>query len=97
MNAQRPPVRLTARALTFGSLAAAALLGLSLVLGVAGQSSMAGLVGNMGVVVLLATPVAGLVTTWWEVRVMRPAHGWLAVAVLAVLFLAVIVALTARV
>lgn len=97
MIAPRAPVRLTTRALTVGSLGAAALLGLSLALGVAGQSDIAQLVGNIGVVVLLLTPVAGLITTWWELRIPRPAHAWIAVAVLAVLFLATIIALLARV
>ena len=96
MNARRPPVRLTTRALTFGSLAAATLLALGLGLGVAGQSAIASLVGNVGVVVVLATPVAGLVATWWELRVMRPTRAWMAAAVLGVLVLATLVALTAR-
>jgi hypothetical protein len=96
MSAQRPPVRLTARALTFGSLGSAALLALGLGLGVAGQSGIASMVGNIGVVVLLATPVAGLVATWWELRVMRPTHAWLAAAVLGVLALATLIALLAR-
>lgn len=97
MTDPRPTVHLTARALTAGSLTAAALLALGLALGVAGQSAIAGLVGNIGVMVLLATPVAGLLTTWWELRVLRPTHAWLAIAVLLVLGLATIVALAARV
>lgn len=97
MIAGRPPVRLTTRVLTFGSLGAAAIMGLSLALGAAGQSAVASLVGNLGVVVLLATPVAGLVATWFELRRVRPMHGWLAVAVLFVLVLATIVALATRV
>ena len=96
MSAKRPPVRLTARALTLGSLTAAALLALGLALGVAGQTGIASLIGNIGVAVLLATPVAGLLATWSELRALRPTHAWLAVAVLAVLTLATIVALAAR-
>jgi hypothetical protein len=96
MSEQRPPVRLTARALTLGSLTAAALLGLSLVVGFAGAREIGSLLGNTGVVVLLLTPVAGLIATWSELRALRPAHAWLAVAVLAVLTLATIVALAAR-
>jgi hypothetical protein len=87
---------LTTRALTFGSLAAAALFALGLALGVAGQSAIASLIGNIGVMVLLLTPVAGLIATWSELRALRPTHAWLAVAVLAVLALATIVALAAR-
>jgi hypothetical protein len=96
VTSERPPVRLTTRALTFGSLAAAALLAVGLAFDVAGQSAMASLIGNIGVVVVLATPVAGLVATWWELRHSRPTHAWLAVAVLAVLLLATVVALAAR-
>lgn len=96
MNAPRPPVRLTARALTAGSLGAAALLGLSLVVGFVGAREVGSLVGNIGVVVLLLTPVAGLIATWSELRALRPTHAWLAVAVLLVLLLATVVALAAR-
>jgi hypothetical protein len=77
-------------------LAAAALLGIGLVLDVAGQSELGKLVGDLGVVALLVTPVAGLVATWSELRIPRPAHAWLAVAVLLVLALATLVALLAR-
>jgi hypothetical protein len=94
--APRPPVRLTTRALTVGSLCAAALLGLSLVLKFGGAVAVAGVVGNVGVIVLLLTPVAGLIATWLELRGLRPAHAWLAVAVLLVLGLATLIALLAR-
>jgi hypothetical protein len=96
VTSERPPVHLTARVLTAGSLASAALLGLSLVLYLAGQAN-ARLVGDFGILVLLGTPVAGLGSTWWELRRSRPTHAWLAVAVLLVLLLATVVALTARV
>jgi small-conductance mechanosensitive channel len=82
--------------LTLGSLAAATILGLSLVLDVSGQTAAAGLAGNLGVLVLLFTPVAGLLATWSELRIARPAHGWMAVAVLVVLGLATLIALLAR-
>ncbi|MEO8625687.1 MAG: hypothetical protein ABI452_03215 [Candidatus Limnocylindrales bacterium] len=97
MNVHRSPVRLTTRALTVGSLGAAVILGLSLALDVAGQADIATLMGNAGIVVLLLTPVAGLVTTWWELRATRPTHALLAVAVLGVLFLATVIALLPRV
>ena len=96
MTDERPPVRLTTLTLTYGSLSAAALLGLGLVLDVAGQSAIAGLVGNIGVVVLLLTPVAGLIATWSELRHLRPTHAWLAVAVLAVLAISTLVAFATR-
>jgi len=95
MNAQRPRVQLTARVLTAGSLGAAALLGLSLVLDLAGQAQ-ARVVGEFGVVVLLGTPVAGLVSTWSELRHLRSTHARLAIAVLLVLGLATLMALLAR-
>jgi hypothetical protein len=82
--------------LTWGSLIAAAILGLGLVLGVAGQSEIAIVAGEVGVVVLLGTPAAALVATWWELRELRPTHAWLAIAVLLVLGLATLVALLAR-
>ncbi len=93
---ERPPVQLTARVLTVGSLSAAALVGLGFVVALADAREIGSLVGNIGVAVLLITPVAGLVTTWAELRALRPTHAWLAVAVLAVLALATIVALAAR-
>ncbi len=96
MSAVRPPVRLTSRVLTLGSLGAAAVLGVSLALDVLGQAEPARLAGVVGVLVLLGTPVAGLVATWWELRPMRPTHAWLAVAVLGVLLLATVIALAAR-
>jgi hypothetical protein len=97
MSDQRPTAHLTSRVLTAGSLGAAGLVGLGLVLALAGAREIGGLVGNIGVIVLLMTPVAGLVATWSELRALRPTHAWLAVAVLAVLTLATIVALAARV
>jgi hypothetical protein len=96
MTVERPPVHLTSRVLTIGSLTAATILGLSLALDVAGQSGIANSVGNVGIVVLLGTPVAGLVATWSELRKVRPLSAWLAVAVLVVLGLATIIALAAR-
>jgi hypothetical protein len=96
MNEIRPSTRLTTRALTYGSLSAATLLAFGLVLGFAGAVDAGSLGGNVGVVVLLITPVVGLIATWSEVRIARPAHGWLAVAVLLVLFLATLIALATR-
>jgi uncharacterized membrane protein len=97
MNDPRPPARLTSRVLTLGSITAAAILGLGLVLGFAGSSELGSLVGNVGVAVLLVTPAAGLVATWFELKSLRPTHAWLAVAVLFVLILATIVSVAARV
>lgn len=96
MNAPRPPVRLTSRVLTLGSLGAAVILGVGLVLGFAGLRDAAAVAGNVGVVVLLATPAVGLVATWSELKRSRPTHAWMAVAVLAVLGLATLIALLAR-
>lgn len=95
MNAERPPVRLTSRVLTLGSLAAAAILGVGLVAKLAGVTGFESL-GNVGVVVLLLTPVAGLIATWSELRRLRPTHARLAIAVLGVLTLATVIALLAR-
>lgn len=96
MTPARAPVRLTSRTLTVGTVAAAVLMGVGLALDVAGQEAAAGLLGNVGVVLLLATPVAGLVATWWELRGPRPRAAWLAIAVLCVLALATVVALLTR-
>ena len=96
MNAVRPPVRLTSRVLTLGSLAAAAILGLGLVVGLAGMKELGGFVGNIGVVVLLLTPVSGLIATWLELRAVRPRYAWIASAVLGVLAVATVVALVTR-
>jgi hypothetical protein len=67
-----------------------------LVLALAGALEIGSLIGNIGVIVLLGTPVAGLIATWSELRVPRPTHAWLAVAVLGVLMLATVIALLAR-
>lgn len=82
--------------MTLGSIGAAAILGMSLILGIGGRADVAGLIGNVGVIVLLGTPVAGLVTTWLELRALRPTHALLAVAVLGVLGLATLIALIPR-
>ena len=92
MTGQRPPVHLTARVLSYGSLTAAGLLGLSLALDVAGITDVAAPVGFVGVIALLLTPATGLAATWWELRAIRPLHAWLAVAVLGVLGIATLVA-----
>jgi hypothetical protein len=97
MNAVRPPVRLTSRILSAGSIVAATILGVSLALDIAGQTEPARLAGVIGVLVLLVTPAAGLIATWWELRPLRPTHAWLAVAVLGVLLLATAIALLPRV
>ena len=96
MTSPRPPVSLTTRALTFGSLSAAALLGQGLVLVFAGALEVGKFIGNIGVIALLLTPVAGLIATWAELRHLRPTHARLAIAVLLVLGLATVVALAAR-
>jgi hypothetical protein len=96
MTPARAPVTLTTRALTLGTLVSAALLGVGLALDVAGLADAGGQVGNIGVVLLLATPVAGLLTSWWELRGVRPRAAWLAVAVLCVLALAILVAVFTR-
>jgi hypothetical protein len=83
--------------LTLGSLIAAAILTLGWLVAYAGQVEVGKIVGNVGVVVLLLTPVAGLVTTWSELRGVRPTHARLAIAVLAVLVLATLIALLPRV
>jgi hypothetical protein len=48
---------------------------------------------TLGVLILLATPVIGLATTYLELRRPEPRLAWLSVAVLAVLLLAVLIAL----
>lgn len=96
MNSDRPSVLITTRVLTIGSLSAAALLGLGLLLGLAGADEVGGFIGNIGVVFLLLTPVAGLVATWFELRPVRPANAWISLAVLGVLSLATVIALLAR-
>jgi hypothetical protein len=96
MTTNRAPVKLTTRTLLVGTVGAAIVLATGLVLDVAGQTAVAGLVGNVGVVLLLATPAAGLVATWSEFRRPRPTAAWLAVVVLLVLVLATVIALATR-
>jgi hypothetical protein len=82
--------------LSWGSLIAAVILGVGLVLKLVGIGGFE-ILGTLGVVILLVTPAVGLAATWFELRRMRPTHAWLAVAVLVVLALATVVALLPRV
>jgi hypothetical protein len=91
----RTPARATSAALIVGTLAAVAVFAASFVLRLAGHPQPADVVGAAGVVVLLATPAVGLVTTALELRSVQRHVAALALVVLAVLGLAAAVAVAA--
>ncbi len=92
----RPPVAWTARVLTIGTALSAALLGAAFVLSVLELDSQATLLATIAVTVLLATPAAGLLSTFVEVRRVQPSAAALALAVLTLLLVATVVALLTR-
>jgi len=94
MNAA--PVKWTARALLAGTLASAALFTAGFLIGIAGDRQLGTIASNAGVLVLLATPAAALITTTAELRETQPQASALAVGVLVVLAVAVGVALLAH-
>ena len=93
---ERPPVAWTARILTIGTGLSALLLAAAFVLSVLDLDSQATLLATIAVTILLATPAAGLLSTFVEVRRAQPSAAALAVAVLALLLVAILVALLAR-
>lgn len=93
---ERPPVSATARGLTIGTALAAGLLTLSFVLSLARLDDAASLASTVGILVLLATPAAGLVATFVELRPFQPRAALLAMGVLAILAFAAGVALVSR-
>jgi hypothetical protein len=97
-RAGRPSAWITARVLTLGTLAATGLLLLGFGLRLAGvtDESAAHRLTNVGVLLLLATPAAGLLATYIELRAQRPKVAWLALAVLAVMGLSSALALASR-
>ena len=93
---ERPPVHATARVLTVGTALAAGLLTLGFALALAGLSDLANSVSTLGVLVLLATPAAGLLLTIVELRMSQPRVAVLALLVLAILGIAAAVAILGR-
>lgn len=97
----RPQHRWTSRVLSAGSLAAAAAMGLALLLSVSAGGGIGTPLGPLdatavamaGVAILLATPAVSLVATALELRAEQPRSALLALLVLGVLGVAVIVAL----
>lgn len=96
MDGERPPVGATASALTLGTVASAAALTAAFVSGLAGAASLSTLLSTAGVLALLATPVLGLVVTFFEMRPVQPRAAGLALVVLGVLALSTLVALLTR-
>lgn len=92
----RSPVGGTARVLLGGTLASAICFAIGFGLSFVGLVSVGGLTSTAGIVVLLFTPVAGLVATAAELRTAQPQAVTVAIGVLGVLVLAVVVALVAH-
>ncbi len=95
MSRRRPGTNWTANALRAGSFSAAALLGSGFAINLVGEIEIGRIVAMAGVLVLLATPVAGLITTFFEFRGVHPRAAWLALVVLAILAIAAAVAILA--
>jgi hypothetical protein len=93
---ERPSVRLTVRVLSAGSLAAAICFAIGLALDVLAFHDMAHPLSAAGVIVLLGTPVAGLLTTYGELRGSQPRAAWLALAIVAILGAATVAAVLTR-
>ncbi|HYI23719.1 MAG TPA: hypothetical protein VEX62_13900 [Candidatus Limnocylindrales bacterium] len=93
---ERPSVAWTARILTIGTALSALLLGAAFVLSVLDLDGQATLLATLAVTILLATPAAGLLSTFVEVRRAQPSAAGLTLAVLALLLVATIVALLTR-
>jgi len=92
----RPQVAWTARILTAGTALSALLLGVAFVLSVFDLDGQATLLSTIAVTILLATPAAGLLSTFVELRRAQPTAAVIALAVLALLFAATLVALLTR-
>ncbi len=91
MNRRRPNTKWTEIVLHTGSFAAAGLLALGFVAGLVAPP--AGRVASFaGVVVLLGTPPAALVTTFIELRRLQPRAAILALVVLGVIGFATVLA-----
>ena len=88
--------RWTSRLLLVGTLVSAIWFATGFVLGLIGLVPIGTLLSNMGVLTILATPAAALVSTAVELRKPQPQASLLAVGVLAVLAVAVGVALFAH-
>jgi hypothetical protein len=82
--------------LTAGTGISALCLVVAFVLSLVDLEDQAASLSAVGIVVLLATPAAGLVATWAELRRPQPSAAVLALVVLGVLAVAVGIALTTR-
>lgn len=92
----RPEVAWTARILSTGTALSALLLGVAFVLSVLDLEGQATLLSTIAVTILLATPAAGLLSTFVELRRAQPTAALIALAVLALLVVATIFALLTR-
>jgi hypothetical protein len=95
-GAERPSVGGTGRVLTAATTLSAALLAAAFAAGLAALDQVANLLSTAGVVTLLATPAAGLVATFVELRPTQPRAALLALVVLGVLAVSATVALLTR-
>ena len=86
------PVSLTVRAVTAGSALAATCLAIGFVSTLAGATGVAATLSAVGIVVLIATPAAGLVATVIEARKFERRTVLLALVVLAILAVAAVLA-----
>jgi hypothetical protein len=97
VSTERPAaVAGTSRVLLVGTLLSALGFAVGLGLTFVGSAALAASASNVGVLVLLATPVLGLVVSAIELRRAQPQAALMAIAVLAVLGVAVLVALVAH-
>ncbi len=93
---ERPSSRLTVASLAAGSLVSVACLVVAFGLRLAGAADVADAVALLGVIVLIATPPVGLLTTAFEMRRVQRPTALLALLVVAVLGMATALALALR-
>jgi hypothetical protein len=96
VNGVRPSSAWTTRVLSTGTLLAAGCLAVGFGLNLLAFPELATPFSLAGVVVLLATPPAGLVATYVELRVLQPRTARAALLVLAILAFACVAALVNR-
>lgn len=92
-NSHRPDSRATVRTLVAGTILAVAIFAAGFVLRLLGQAAASDALSTAAVIVLLATPALGLVTTSVELRQAQKAAAAMALVVLLILGAATVIAL----
>jgi cytochrome bd-type quinol oxidase subunit 2 len=93
MHAERPRTNDTVRVMTIGTLVCVAFFTAAFFVRLANEAALADTIATVAVIVLLATPVAALVTTTFELRGSQRSSSGLALLVLLILAAATALAL----